>query len=148
METSPVRVLVVEDYEPFQRFVCSMLGKRPDLQVICEASDGLEAIQKVEELQPDLIVLAVGLPTLNGLISRIAQRPIPQPSPTRGKPAEQLKPPADESKRVLVELVIPCSLKILKWQVAVEKGTKAVISVNFTACGEPTINNLRTNLGC
>jgi AmiR/NasT family two-component response regulator len=75
LETSPVRVLVVEDYEPFRRFVCSMLGKRPDLQVICEASDGLEAIQKVEELQPDLIVLAVGLPTLNGLISRIVCEP-------------------------------------------------------------------------
>jgi hypothetical protein len=62
----------------------------------------------------------------------VAQRQNPQPSPTRDKPAEQLKPPADERKRVLVELVIPCSLKILKWQVAVEKGTKAVISVNFT----------------
>jgi len=36
---------------------------------------------------------------------------------------------------MLVELVIPWSLKTLKWQVAVEKGTKAVISVNFTACG-------------
>jgi DNA-binding NarL/FixJ family response regulator len=44
-----------------------MLRKRPDLQVICEASDGLEAIQKVEELQPDLIVLDIGLPTLNGI---------------------------------------------------------------------------------
>jgi DNA-binding NarL/FixJ family response regulator len=35
--------------------------------VICEASDGLEAVQKAEELQPDLIVLDLGLPKLNGL---------------------------------------------------------------------------------
>ena len=67
METTPVRVLVVDDYEPFRRFVCSTLGKRPDLQVIGEASDGLEAIHKAEELQPDLIVLDIGLPTLNGI---------------------------------------------------------------------------------
>jgi AmiR/NasT family two-component response regulator len=54
---SSVGVLVVDDYEPFRRFVCSTLGQRPDLRVIGEASDGLEAVQKTEELQPDLIVL-------------------------------------------------------------------------------------------
>jgi len=64
---SSLRVLVVEDYEPFRRFVCSTLGKRPELQLICEVSDGLEAVQKAEELQPDLIVLDIGLPTLNGI---------------------------------------------------------------------------------
>jgi len=62
-----VRVLVVDDYEPFRRFICSTLGKKPELQVIDEASDGLEAVQKAEELQPDLIVLDLGLPTLNGI---------------------------------------------------------------------------------
>ena len=65
--SSIVRVLVVEDYEPFRRFVCSTLGKRPELQVIGEASDGLEAVQKAEELQPDLILLDVGLPSLSGI---------------------------------------------------------------------------------
>jgi DNA-binding NarL/FixJ family response regulator len=67
LEASTVRVLVVDDYEPFRRFVCSTLGKRPDLQVIGEASDGLEAVRKAEELKPDLIVLDIGLPTLNGI---------------------------------------------------------------------------------
>jgi len=37
------------------------------LQVVGEASDGLEAVQKAEELKPDLILLDVGLPTLNGI---------------------------------------------------------------------------------
>jgi DNA-binding NarL/FixJ family response regulator len=64
---TPVRVLVVDDSEPWRRFVCSTLGKRPELQVICEVSDGLVAVQKAEELQPDLIVLDIGLPTLNGM---------------------------------------------------------------------------------
>ena len=67
MEASTIRVLVVDDYERFRRFVCSTLGKRRDLQVIGEASDGLEAVHKAEELQPDLIVLDNGLPTLNGI---------------------------------------------------------------------------------
>jgi DNA-binding NarL/FixJ family response regulator len=62
-----VRVLVVEDHEPFRQFVCSMLDRRPNLQIVGEVSDGLEAVQKAEELQPDLILLDVGLPSLNGI---------------------------------------------------------------------------------
>jgi len=64
---SSVRVLVVEDHEPFRRFVCSTLEKRPEWQIVGQASDGLEAVQKAEELQPDLIVLDLGLPTLHGI---------------------------------------------------------------------------------
>jgi DNA-binding NarL/FixJ family response regulator len=67
LEATTVRVLVVDDFERFRRFVCSTLGKRRDLQVIGEASDGLEAVRKAEELKPDLIVLDIGLPTLNGI---------------------------------------------------------------------------------
>jgi CheY-like chemotaxis protein len=64
---SRVRVLVVDDYAPFRRFVSSTLGKNRQWQIIGEASDGLEAVQKAEELQPDLIILDVGLPTVNGI---------------------------------------------------------------------------------
>jgi DNA-binding NarL/FixJ family response regulator len=64
---SPTRVLVVEDFVPFRRFICSTLGQIPGLQIICEVSDGLEAVQKAEELKPDLILLDIGLPTLNGI---------------------------------------------------------------------------------
>lgn len=62
-----VRVLVVEDNEPFRRFVCSMLKERTELRIISNASDGLEAVQKARELQPNLIILDIGLPTLNGI---------------------------------------------------------------------------------
>ncbi len=64
---SKIGILVVEDYEPFRRFVCSTLGKRPELHIVGEASDGLEAVQKAEELQPALILLDIGLPSLNGI---------------------------------------------------------------------------------
>jgi DNA-binding NarL/FixJ family response regulator len=62
-----VRVLVVDDFEPFRSFVCSLLKKKPEMQVICEASDGLDAVQKAVEFKPDLILLDIGLPTLNGV---------------------------------------------------------------------------------
>lgn len=64
---SSVRILTVEDYEPYRRFVSSALQREPELQIVWEATDGLEAVQKAEELKPDLILLDVGLPTLNGL---------------------------------------------------------------------------------
>ena len=69
---------MVEDYEPFRRFVCSTLERSLDLQIIGEAADGLEAVRKAEELQPDLIVLDIGLPTLNGIeAARVIRRRCP-----------------------------------------------------------------------
>jgi DNA-binding NarL/FixJ family response regulator len=65
--TSCVRVLVVDDFEPFRAFVCSLLKKTPGMQVICEVGDGREAVQKAVELNPDLILLDIGLPTLTGI---------------------------------------------------------------------------------
>lgn len=62
-----VRVLVAEDYEPWRRFVRLTLQRRPEYQIIGEVSDGLEAVQKAQELQPDLIVIDIGLPTLHGI---------------------------------------------------------------------------------
>ena len=62
MEKRPaVRVLVVDDNALFRRLFCSSLIKISYLQIIVEASEGLEAFQKARELQPDLILLAIGL---------------------------------------------------------------------------------------
>ena len=62
-----LRVLVVEDFAPFSQCICSTLAERLDVQVIGKASDGLEAVHRAEELKPDLILLDIGLPTLNGI---------------------------------------------------------------------------------
>jgi len=67
MERSSIRLIVVEDFAPFRQFICKTLAKWPNLQVICEVSDGQEAVQKAEELKPDLVLLDIGLPSLNGI---------------------------------------------------------------------------------
>ena len=73
---SLIRVLVVEDFEDWRRQVRIMIQARTEWQVIAEASDGSEAVQKAEELKPDLILLDIGLPKLNGIEAarRIRQR--------------------------------------------------------------------------
>jgi DNA-binding NarL/FixJ family response regulator len=64
---SLIRILVVDDFKDWRRQVHSLLQARPAWQVIAEASDGSEAIQKAQELKPDLILLDIGLPNLNGI---------------------------------------------------------------------------------
>ena len=79
MKASSIRVLVVDDYGPWRRFERLTFLGRDDLQIIGECSDGDEAVQKADELKPDLILLDISLPTLNGIE---AARRIRQVSPT------------------------------------------------------------------
>jgi DNA-binding NarL/FixJ family response regulator len=65
--TSLIRVLVVDDYKPWLQFESTTLGKEPGLDVVGLVSDGLIAVQQAQQLQPDLILLDIGLPTLNGI---------------------------------------------------------------------------------
>jgi len=67
LETSDVRILLVEDFIPYRTFVGSLLSETPGLRVIGEASDGLEAVEKAQQLKPDVILMDIGLPVLNGL---------------------------------------------------------------------------------
>lgn len=67
MATSPIRVLVADDFAPFRRLLLSALQNIVGLQDVREVSDGLEAVKEAQRLQPDLILLDIGLPTLNGL---------------------------------------------------------------------------------
>ena len=62
-------VLVVEDFGPLRKAISARLKKASQLQVIGEAADGLEAVSKAEELQPDLILMDIALPNLDGVES-------------------------------------------------------------------------------
>lgn len=72
----PIRTLSVDDYEPWRRFVRSALEKLTEVEIIGEASDGAQAVQQAQRLQPDLIVLDIGLPTLNGIEAARQIRPL------------------------------------------------------------------------
>jgi DNA-binding NarL/FixJ family response regulator len=65
--THTARILLVEDFEPLLRYEVSLLQENPEWQIIGEATDGLEAVQKAEALRPDVILLDIGLPKLNGI---------------------------------------------------------------------------------
>src|ERR1700760_2716797 len=62
-----IRTLVVDDVEDFRTLLRSMLEERTECEVVGEASDGLQAVAKAEQLQPDLVLLDLGLPTINGI---------------------------------------------------------------------------------
>ena len=79
LEKSTLRVLIVDDYEPFRQFIATKLQTNPQLRITKEACDGAEAVRQAQELQPDLILLDIGLPTLNGIE---AARRIRKVSPT------------------------------------------------------------------
>jgi two-component system response regulator NreC len=64
---SVFRILVVDDHELVRRGVCALLGSRKDLNVIGEAVDGKEAILKTDSLHPDLVVMDVSMPGMDGV---------------------------------------------------------------------------------
>jgi DNA-binding NarL/FixJ family response regulator len=64
---STVKVLVVDDYAPWLHFVSIALAVKPEIQVVGEAEDGITAIQKASQLNPDLVILDIGLPDMSGV---------------------------------------------------------------------------------
>jgi DNA-binding NarL/FixJ family response regulator len=64
---NPASVLVCEDFLPFRQYVVSTLRNWDYVRVICEVCDGQDAVCKADELKPDLILLDVGLPILDGI---------------------------------------------------------------------------------
>jgi PAS domain S-box-containing protein len=74
----PVRILIADDHEVVRRGVRSLLKSRADWEVCGEAVDGRDAVQKAKELRPDVIVMDIGMPHLNGLeATRVIRREVP-----------------------------------------------------------------------
>ena len=63
----PFRILVADDHEVVRRGLCALLQAQPDWEVCGEAGDGREALDKTQKLKPDVVILDIGMPSLNGL---------------------------------------------------------------------------------
>ena len=73
-----MRVLVVDDNESVRRSICQILNAEADVEVVCEATDGADALIKVREHQPDVVLLDITMPTLNGLeVAEIMKQEFP-----------------------------------------------------------------------
>jgi DNA-binding NarL/FixJ family response regulator len=73
-----MRILLVDDFKPWRMAASRILRPTPEFQIVGEASDGVEAIEKAAALHPDVVLLDIGMPLLNGLE---AARQIRQASP-------------------------------------------------------------------
>lgn len=60
-------VLLVEDFAPYRAYITSLLKSCPQLKVVDEASEGLQAVEKARHWKPDIILMDIGLPLLNGI---------------------------------------------------------------------------------
>lgn len=71
-----IRILVVDDHEVMRREFCALLRAQPDLDVICDVANGLEALRKAAKLQPDVVLLDISLPGLDGFTTARLMREI------------------------------------------------------------------------
>jgi DNA-binding NarL/FixJ family response regulator len=73
-----LRVLVVDDNESVRRSICQILNAEAEVEVVCESTDGADALIKVREHQPDVVLLDITMPTLNGLeVAEIMKQEFP-----------------------------------------------------------------------
>jgi DNA-binding NarL/FixJ family response regulator len=64
---SSIQILIVDDFLPWQQFVRELFETEPDLNIVCFAADGSEGVRRAQELQPDVILMDVSLPVMDGL---------------------------------------------------------------------------------
>jgi len=67
--TTPLRVLLADDHVTVRHGLKLLIDDQPDMKVVAEASDGAEALQRAITLQPDVVVIDISMPGMNGLVA-------------------------------------------------------------------------------
>jgi two-component system, NarL family, nitrate/nitrite response regulator NarL len=76
--TGPIRILLVDDQPLFRRAIATLIGEQDDLEVIGEAVNGLDAVEKAHALTPDLVVMDIEMPVMNGVeAARLIREQLP-----------------------------------------------------------------------
>ncbi|NLH15195.1 MAG: response regulator transcription factor [Phycisphaerae bacterium] len=63
----PTRILLVDDHEIMREGMCALLKRLPDIDIVGQASDGRSAISMAKEFSPDIVIMDIGMPNLNGI---------------------------------------------------------------------------------
>ncbi|MDD5313054.1 MAG: response regulator transcription factor [Dehalococcoidia bacterium] len=66
-----IKIVIVDDHPVVREGISSMLKKEPDFKIVGEASNGLEAVEKVRELAPDVVLMDLRMPDLDGVEAMI-----------------------------------------------------------------------------
>jgi len=67
MANHTIRLVVVDDNKAFRDALRSFLDKQPDLKIVAEAENGLVGVEKVKDHQPDVVLMDISMPLLNGI---------------------------------------------------------------------------------
>jgi len=103
----PIRILIADDHEIFRRGLRSLLESHAEWEVCGEATDGQEAVDRTKELNPDIVVLDITMPRLNGL-----------------EAAQLIKSTAPRSKMVILSQHEPSLMR----QAALSAGASAYVT--------------------
>jgi len=131
LATSSISVLVVDDSEPFRRVVCSILQSKLEFRTIVEVSDGVKAIELAQAMQPDLILLDIGLPKLNGIEAARRIREL--------APQSKILFVSQESSVEVVQTVL--TLGASGYVVKMDAGSELLTAVHAVLRGERFVGN-------